>query len=216
MGISSIKSKLRKSMPQVFSITDVRDMLANNYKAPLKVLEKWVKDGELIRLKKGLYVFPNDYDQLAVAQALYGPSYISYETALGYYGLIPERVEAVISVVDGRSSRFFSNGVHYYYRSQKRELYSLGMSMVTIAGRDIHFASREKAFLDTLSYKRLNTRNLTTEEVFRYVQDSLRIELDSLLSFSLRRLQCMASLYHNKACKLFVEELKRVKNRGEL
>jgi predicted transcriptional regulator of viral defense system len=68
------------------SISNVNDKISN-----------LVKSGELIRLKKGFYAFSKPYlsgpiDLVVVANTLYAPSYISFDYALSYYRMIPERV----------------------------------------------------------------------------------------------------------------------------
>src|SRR5690554_8161488 len=69
------------------------------------------KSDQLIRLKKGLYVVAPDYSKMEIsreliANHLYGPSYLSLESALSYYGLIPERVYNVRSVTAKRARKY--------------------------------------------------------------------------------------------------------------
>jgi predicted transcriptional regulator of viral defense system len=56
-----------------------------------------LKDKELIQVKRGLYLSGDaeSYSLKAISGILYGPSYVSFETALSYYGLIPEGVRTV-------------------------------------------------------------------------------------------------------------------------
>ena len=73
-----------------------------------------VKNEELIRLKNGFYLIadkirqgPNTiipYEQ--VANLLYGPSYVSLEWALSFYGMIPERVHTITSMTLGRNKEY--------------------------------------------------------------------------------------------------------------
>ena len=61
----------------------------------------WVKKGYLLRLKKGIYAFSREHDKLrgeGIASVLYPPSYLSLESALSWYGFIPEMVFAYTSV----------------------------------------------------------------------------------------------------------------------
>ena len=74
-----------------------------NYKSPKDKLAAMEKNGDLIRLKKGLFVVaPKIHNQYIskelVANHLYGPSYISFESSLSFYGLIPERVHSIRSM----------------------------------------------------------------------------------------------------------------------
>jgi predicted transcriptional regulator of viral defense system len=54
-------------------------------------LWRWTKRGKLIRLKQGLYLFPDhDLDEFVLSALLYQPSYVSLESALNNFGLIPD------------------------------------------------------------------------------------------------------------------------------
>ncbi|MCB1148794.1 MAG: hypothetical protein KDK48_01395, partial [Chlamydiia bacterium] len=77
--------------------------LLMDYKNPRDFISRLVKEGELIRLKNGFFVITDKikesqapYEQ--IANLLYGPSYLSLEWALAYYGMIPEGVYVVTSV----------------------------------------------------------------------------------------------------------------------
>jgi predicted transcriptional regulator of viral defense system len=70
------------------------------YSRPRDKISDLLRKGVIIRVKKGIYIFGEDYrrrpfSREILANLIYGPSYISLEYALHYFGLIPERVEAV-------------------------------------------------------------------------------------------------------------------------
>ena len=82
-----------------------------NYKAPKDKITKLEKSGKYIRLKKGLYVLSPEFSKSnlskeLIANHLMGPSYLSMESALSYYGLIPERVFSTRSATTKRSKKF--------------------------------------------------------------------------------------------------------------
>lgn len=183
----------------------------SQYKAPLKALSLMVEKGELVHLKRGLYAKKASFEPLKAAYPLRSPSYISYETALSYYGLIPERVEQISSVVDGRAGTLVANGITYSYSSQNRKLYSLGMSLEFIGDYPIPIACPEKAVLDTLAKAKLLTADLTGKDIFTYLVDGLRIEESQLMDLSDNKLGALAPLYRSNAPGLFVEELSKLK-----
>ena len=85
-----------------FRMQDLSSVFPNcaNLKMKAKRLEY---DGDIIRLKKGLYVASPLTSRLKLspfllANHIYGPSYVSMQTALRYYGLIPEAVYSVQSM----------------------------------------------------------------------------------------------------------------------
>lgn len=63
-----------------------------------------------------------------IANHLYDPSYVSMESALGYYGLIPEKVLAVRSATTGRSRKFENSVATFQYVSVKENYYSIGIT----------------------------------------------------------------------------------------
>ena len=82
------------------------------YKQPRDKLTDLLKKNYLIRIKKGLYIFAKDYrlrpfSLEVLANLIYGPSYISLEYALSYYGMIPERVNRITSICFKRIKHSF-------------------------------------------------------------------------------------------------------------
>jgi len=77
--------------------------LLKDYKRPNDKISEWIKNGELISLRRGLYIPGPKSDiekpePFLIANHLCGPSYVSLESALSYWGLIPERVYEITSV----------------------------------------------------------------------------------------------------------------------
>lgn len=117
-------------------------------------LTRWVKKGLLIRLRQGLYTFP-DYKRNAdstyyFANHIYKPSYISLHTALSFYGIIPEAVVQITSITSLKTEMFKNEFGEYSYNTVKNEL-MFGYELKPIAGsKEIKFAKAEKALLDLL------------------------------------------------------------------
>ena len=77
---------------------------------------KVARVGELLRLRRGLYLFPErlrkaPVSSFAVANKLYAPSYVSFESALSYHGLIPEGVYTTTSACFQRKNKTFTNAL---------------------------------------------------------------------------------------------------------
>lgn len=142
-----------------------------------KILEKdgenlnyWVKNllkkGEIIALKKGLYVSrlyllsleknPGLREQYLeyLANVIRMPSYISLEYALSKYGAIPEGVKAITSIAL-KTPRVFDNKLGtFVYKNIKAELYN-GYTFMGFEGKRIKIASKAKALFDFLYLKRM-------------------------------------------------------------
>ena len=155
---------------RVFSLSDIR-VIDPGFDR--KRLTEWQQKGYITKIIKGHYIFcdvePDDNILIEIANRIYGPSYVSLETALAHHHLIPESVYAITSVTTRRTYAFETPVSRFFYRTLLRRLF-FGYD---IGPRPIKIAFVEKALLD-LFY--LNP-NLQTEEDF----ESLRLDRDSLL-----------------------------------
>ena len=81
-----------------------------DYKKPRDKIRGLIKDKDIIRIKKGLYVLGREYNKpyskFVLANLIYGPSYITGQTALAFWNMIPERVELIISMTTKRKKQF--------------------------------------------------------------------------------------------------------------
>lgn len=117
-------------------------------------MSRWVKSGRLIQLKRGLYIF-NELDQgrgvarLFIANKLYEPSYISMETALSLYGIIPEGVSVATSITAKVTRRFDNEAGHFLYQHVKPSAFR-GFRQESMDGCPVFIAEPEKAVLDFL------------------------------------------------------------------
>jgi hypothetical protein len=209
----AIEEILERECPPVFLSVDALTLIAQQYSAPQKKLDQLEKQGFLIRLRRGIYTFKTKADRFLIAGALYSPSYISYETALSYYGMIPERVEIIYSVAKGRPLEITTPLGSFAYRSQSTELYSGGMSMVFIDENPVLIASKEKALLDTIAHRNLSTHGLTAESVYEFVLQDLRVESKDLLSLSCSKLKKLSFLYRNHAPRKLYDHIVKLKQR---
>ena len=66
--------------------------LLSEYKAPDNKIKRMCDQNELIKLTRNLYETDTKIPGYLVANAIYSPSYLSFDFALAYYGLIPEAV----------------------------------------------------------------------------------------------------------------------------
>jgi len=207
--------RMRESLPPEFRVEDAMEWLAPMYHAPLKAVHALERSGEIIRLKRGLYAFSEGLDRLALAHSLHGPSYISFETALEFHGLIPERVNIVMSVVDGRPATFNTPVGVYEYHSQARGLFARGMGLQFFNGRTCPMANPEKALLDSLSRAKLRAADLSEEDILSFTEESLRVSRDALGSLSCKKLLAMAPLYRNLAPTRLAQALASRKAAGQ-
>jgi len=150
-------------------------------------LSLWVKKGYLIRLKNNLYAFSREKETLrgeAVAFLIYQPSYLSLESALAWYGFIPEIVYAYTSVT-AKVTRTFENPLgRFIYRHVNSKLFWGYTEMRTDHGFFL-IAEPEKALLD---YLYLNLARINNEDDFKHIrlneeQMATTLDRDTFLTY---------------------------------
>ncbi|MHB0988222.1 MAG: type IV toxin-antitoxin system AbiEi family antitoxin domain-containing protein [Bellilinea sp.] len=115
-------------------------------------LTRWVNSGRLYQLRRGLYSMAPPYQKIKphpflVANRLQRASYVSLQSALAFYGLIPETVNITISVTAGRPERLVTPlGIFEFRHIQSKLLY--GYQMTDLGGQNALVATPEKALLD--------------------------------------------------------------------
>lgn len=118
------------------------------------------RSGLFVKLKNGLYALSNPFpSEEEIANRLYQPSYISFETVLAKHGIIPESVYPVISATTKPSRQFEVEGKQYIYHTIKKEAYT-GYHPQKIGNRLVLIASPEKAVVDTLYFVHLKKKTL--------------------------------------------------------
>lgn len=141
------------------------------------------KTGKIIRLKRGLYVVPaKDTESLLsvelMANHIYGPSYVSMESALSYYGLIPEAVHTLRSMTTKRSRDFINTIGRFKYTECSKAYFSIGIQQIIKEDTSFLMATPEKALCDLIAYTpNLNLR--FQKELLIYLEDNLRFDMDA-------------------------------------
>jgi len=133
-----------------------------SYASPKAKLTQMIRKGEIIRIARGVYADSFDDPRLPVTGMLVSPSYVSFETALGYYGFIPERVHAIKSAGFNlnKEKRFDTPFGLYTFHYIPRNVFPLALTPAEEQGHGFRLAQKEKALLDTL-YK---IRGITTKK----------------------------------------------------
>jgi predicted transcriptional regulator of viral defense system len=91
----------------------------------------------------------NEETLFLMVNHLYSPSYVSFETALSYYGLIPEGVYSITSAATKKTTSFKSPTANFIYHRIKPQLY-FGYRLASQGGQGYKVADPEKAVLDYL------------------------------------------------------------------
>lgn len=185
-----------------------------DYVNPAAKIARMVKAGEIIRIKQGLYETDPQTDGILLAEAIYGPSYLSFEFALSYHGLIPEGVYQYTSATfEKKRTKLFKTpfGV-FSYRDVPSLVFPLGVQLILRGENSFRLASPEKALCDEL-YKRSPCANRL--ELEQLLFDDLRINKEAVLSLNLEELKDLASLYQTKNQKLLMSWIRREQHHRE-
>ncbi len=186
------------------------------YSRPRDKISDLLRKGVVIRVKKGIYIFGEDYrrrpfSREILANLIYGPSYISLEYALHYFGLIPERVEAVTSVTTGRSRKYATPVGLFRYRMIPLRAFRIGMDRVELDdGRSFLIATPEKALADKIRDDR-GTGLQTQGQLLDYLENNLRVDPTALANLNSEHLGAIAHRYGSRKLRLLSDLLRRLK-----
>lgn len=190
---------LRRNNLSLFCLKDIEYLFPQvKIKALKNNLSRWVGKGYFYRLKRDLYEFTElgekaSISDLYIANKLYAPSYVSLESALSIYNIIPETAAQATSITT-RATRIFKNkyGVFFYHTCKKEAF--LGYKLVNYEGKKVLIAEREKALVDFLYFRLLSQREINFKEE--------RFDEDELKKLRWRRVLRYAGLYGKKMLKL--------------
>ena len=183
--------------------------LLGEYTNPHDLIARMVKKGELIRPKNGFFVIaekikknPVPFEQ--IANLLYGPSYISFERALSYYGMIPEGVYVVTSTSATRSTTYTTplGTFDYFYLSHAR--YIVGIDQKQNAAGNFLIATPEKALADLVHQK---SKNLSAKELLIDLIEGRRIDEAQLRNLNKAYLLEIAESYRSKSVSTLIHTL---------
>jgi hypothetical protein len=114
-------------------------------------IARMIRAGELLQLRRGLYATRRGIHPYCLAASIYGPSYISFETALSFHGLIPDAVHEITSATLKRAQEFENVFGRYRYRTVPRKVYPIGIERITEGGIPFLIASPTKAVCDRIA-----------------------------------------------------------------
>ncbi len=197
-----------------FNISVLRSLFSS-YNFPNDKIQALENEGKLIRLKKGMYVVSPYFSgellsEELIANHLYGPSYVSMESALRYYGLIPEKVFTVRSATTNRSRKFGNSIASFQYVSVREDYYSIGINQKMVDNKyTFLIASPEKALCDLIvTTPYINFQSVKAVET--YLEDYLRLDMPAFLAMDKGIIeQCTATGKKKKALELILKLLSR-------
>jgi predicted transcriptional regulator of viral defense system len=206
---------IEKSL-QKYPIVDyatIKNLLSEHgYKYINDKIKYMKRQGLLTSLKKGLYVYNCPYvktliSKEIIANNLFGPSYISYEYALNYYGLIPERVEEVTSATSKKTKIFSTPYGIFSYRHIDKKLYALGLKIVASKQGNFMMASKEKALCDKV-FATKGIKIASKKSMYIFLEEDLRVDMNELFDFDLEVVKQYTQISKSKRVEFLYKVLK--------
>ena len=167
------------------------------------------KKGILVKIKRGLYTDDLYNDKEVIANICYNPSYISFEYALSYYGVIPEFVSTFTSATFGKKNNkiYHMKDFTFDYRSVPDEAFPMGiLIMKNSKGISYKFASKEKALCDLL-YSKYPVRSIKDLKTLLF--EDMRIDENEFLKMNFEFIKEIAPLYHSNSLNVLIKYLKK-------
>lgn len=120
-------------------------------------LDRWIKAGKIHQLRRGIYLLTAPYQKkkphpFLVANRLQKPSYVSMQSALSFYGMIPDIVNETISVTPVRNERLNTYLGVFEFRHINKNYFG-GYQLLDITGQQAFVATPEKAILDLIYFQ---------------------------------------------------------------
>ncbi len=152
--------------------------------SPGKKIQALERNGELIRLKRNLFIINEELsgketDVRLCANHIYGPSYVSLQWALRHYGMIPEQVFVMTSVTTKRSRAFETPVGRFSYMQVPPAYFPIGVESRQEDGVGFLMASREKALCDTILQDNF-VPGQSIKALVAYLEEDLRLDMDML------------------------------------
>lgn len=165
-------------------------------------LSRWTKAGMILQLRRGLYTIAPPYQKVKphpflTANQLKHGSYVSLQTALSHYSLIPEAVFTVTSVTVGRPGRIKTPLGNFLFRHIRTPLFTGYRQIDLMNGQKAFIASPEKALLDLLYLQ-------PGSAAPAYIQE---LRLQNLEQLDLQKLMEMAEIYNSPGMIKNVEKI---------
>jgi len=175
-----------------------------------KQLSRWAAAGKIYQLRRGLYTLAPPYQKInphpfLIANRIQHASYVSLQSALAYYGLIPERVPMTTSVTTGRPLLQKTPLGEYQFRHIQTDWFQAYLKIDLGLGQTAFVATPEKALLD-LIYLEPNSATPAYLLELR-LQNMGRLDLDQLLQLVRNALKPKLARAYEEIHRLAVEEI---------
>jgi len=207
--MEKLVEKIIENVPyDIFTDDIVMNLLPGTANSRYGVIKRAIAKEEIIHIKRGLYALAKKFQRKGInlfelAQLIYGPSYVSFESALNYHSWIPEAVYAVTNA-SAKNAKEFSTpfGVFSYKRIPFPVLF-FGVDRVESPQGSFLMASPWKALVDYVYVYKKEWRGIDP------VVKSLRVEKESFENTDCDFLDQIEEIYKNARVEKFIKGVKK-------
>lgn len=174
-----VEEKLKSLRMLVFTPREFRDVCGVPTNTAASFIKTNIKSGLFLKLRNGFYMVADSNPSVyLIANKLYEPSYVSLNTALSHYGIIPEVVYATTSISTKAFREFNTPKGNFIYQRIKKEVFT-GYSLEEMDGEKVLIAEPEKALADYLYFvdlkrvslnDRLELKDIKKSELINFVK----------------------------------------------
>lgn len=167
-----------------------------DYASPKAKLTQMLKKGEILQICRGVYCTSKDDPRFPIASMIYSPSYISFETALAYYQMIPERTYSVMSAgFRLKKEKYYDTPLaRYSFHYIPEAVFPWALSPAQEQGYGFRLATKEKALCDTLyKIRGIKSRKAIANLLF----EDLRMDSSEILALEWPAIKELIPLYHS-------------------
>lgn len=208
---------------RAFTDRQLANILQVNDASRYGLVNRALRDGSLLRIKRGLYVLGATWGRhgleqpqvhpFAISQSLKHGSYISFETALSYHGWIPEAVYLTASVTpDSKTLKYEPNGWGSFEFSPlvtNDYQFLVGVSRIKVGSSAALVAQPLRALMDLVASRKIAWQGLA------WITQGLRIDAEQLQSVSAADFDKLEPVYKHKSARDFLTNLRAVILRSE-
>ena len=186
-------------------------MLKERYKSyanPLDKIKRDAKSGVIFRINRGVYETDGNVDPYLLAASILSPSYLSFDFALSYYGLIPEKVVSITSAsLNVRKNKTFINAFgRFEFSDIPPEVFSEGITYIENGSYTVKIATKEKAICDSL-YKWRVVKNVERLKELLFTDKRIDEMVFSTCDFEL--MSRLAALYHKTNLNILIKLIRK-------
>ena len=170
-----------------------------------------IKSGKLFKIIRGLYETNPNTPAYLLSGSIYGPSYISFEYALSFYGIIPEKVNVITCATFNKKKKkiFNTSFGTFSYRDVPPLAYPEGILLKEENNYSYQLAEPEKALCDKI-YTLKPIRNYFNLENMLF--NDLRIDEEEFSKLNIEKMEKLSNLYQSRNIKLLVKYMRRKQN----